>query len=63
MDMCELLEYLRGVMESIYTMLALKDNKNECAVFLPISEVCNGTVSLTKKNYPSTDKYSLYNKK
>ena len=32
-------------MESIYT-------KNECArtdtVFLPISEVCNGTVSLSK---------------
>ena len=40
----------RGVMESIYTELALYGNKNECAmtdiVFLPISEVCNGTVSL-----------------
>ena len=38
-------------MESIYTELALYDSKNYCArtdtVFLPISEVCNGTVSLS----------------
>ena len=38
-------------MESIYTELALYGSKNECArtdtVFLPISEVCDGTVSLT----------------
>ena len=37
-------------MESIYTELGLYDRKNEYAttdtVFLPISEVCNGTVSL-----------------
>ena len=37
-------------MESIYTGLALYGSKNECArtdsVFLPISEVCDGTVSL-----------------
>ena len=37
-------------MESIYTELALYDSKNECArsdtVFLPISEVCHGKVSL-----------------
>ena len=35
-------------MESIYTELALYGSKNECArtdtVFLPISEVCDGTV-------------------
>ena len=39
-------------MENIYTKLALYGNKNECGrtdtVFLPISEVCNGTVSLNK---------------
>jgi hypothetical protein len=39
-----------GVMKSIYTELALYGSKNECArtdtVFLPISEVCDGTVSL-----------------
>ena len=38
-------------MESIYTELALYGSKNECAktdtVFLPISEVCDGTVSQT----------------
>ena len=38
-------------MESIYTELALYGSKNECArtdtVFLPISEVCNGKLSLT----------------
>ena len=37
-------------MESIYTDLALYCSKNKCArtdtVFLPISEACNGTVSL-----------------
>ena len=46
----ELLEYLGGVMVSIYTELALYGSKNKCArtdiVFLPISEVCDGTVSL-----------------
>ena len=39
-------------MESIYTELALYGSKNVCArtdtVFLPISEVCDGTVSLGK---------------
>ena len=39
-------------MGSIYTELTLSSNKNYCAgtdtVFLPISEVCNGTVSLCK---------------
>ena len=38
-------------MESIYTELALYGSKLECArtdhVFSPISEVCDGTVSLT----------------
>ena len=38
-------------MESIYTELALYGSKHECArtdiVFLPICEVCDGTVSLT----------------
>ena len=37
-------------MESIYTKLALCGSKKECArtenVFSPISEVCDGTVSL-----------------
>ena len=37
-------------MESIYTQLALYGSNNECArtenVFFPISEVCDGTVSL-----------------
>ena len=37
-------------MERIYTKLALYGSKNECAkpdtVFLPISEVCDCTVSL-----------------
>ena len=41
-----------GVMESIYTELALYGSKNECAradtVFLPISKVCNRMVSLSK---------------
>ena len=39
-----------GVMESIYTELALYDSKNVSArtdtLFLPISEVCDGTVTL-----------------
>ena len=39
-------------MDSIYMGLALYDSKNECArsntVSLPISEVCDGTVSLAK---------------
>ena len=39
-------------MEGIYAESALYGSKNECArtdtVFLPISEVCNGTVSLNK---------------
>ena len=39
-----------GVMESIYTELTLYGSNNECArtdtVFLPISEICDGTVSL-----------------
>ena len=43
-------------MESTYTELALNDSKNESArtdtVFLPISEVCNETVSLWRlSNY------------
>ena len=37
-------------MKSIFTELALSGSKNKCArndnVFSPISEVCNGTVSL-----------------
>ena len=37
-------------MESIYTELALYGSKNECprndTVFVPISDVCDGTVSL-----------------
>ena len=39
-------------MESIYTKVALYGNKYECTrtdtVFLLISEVCDGTVSLSK---------------
>ena len=39
-------------MEGIYTKLALYGSKNLCArtdnVFFPISEVCDGTVSLTE---------------
>ena len=52
------LGYLGGVMENIYTDLALYGSKNECvrndAVFLPISQVCNGTVSLIKKCFFSS---------
>ena len=40
-------------MESIHTNLALYGSKDVCArtdtVFLPISEACNGTVSLMTK--------------
>ena len=43
-------------MESIYTELALYDSKNMFArtdtVFLPISEVCDGTVSLMNSHLP-----------
>ena len=43
-------------MESIYTELALYGSKHKCArtdtVFLTISEVCDGTVSLEKKVFP-----------
>ena len=42
-------------MESIYTESALYGSRNECArtdtVFLPISEVCDGMVSLTTMQY------------
>ena len=42
-------------MESIYTELALYGSRNECArtntVFLPISEVCDGKISLDKLTY------------
>ena len=42
-------------MEGIYTKLALYGSINDCArtdnVFLPISEVCNGTISLLKINF------------
>ena len=41
---------MRGDRESIYTELALCGSKNECArtdnVFVLISEVCDGTVTL-----------------
>ena len=44
-------------MESIYTELALFGSTNDCArtdsVYLPISEVCNGTVSLQKSKLES----------
>ena len=44
------LQYLRGNMDSIYTKLAVYGSKNLCArtdnVFPPISEICDGTVSL-----------------
>ena len=43
-------------MESIYTELALYSSTNECAmtdtVFLPISEVCDGKVSLDSLSHP-----------
>ena len=39
-------------MESVFTELALFGSKNECArtdiVFLPLSEVCDGKVSLNE---------------
>ena len=44
-------------MKSIYTELALYGSNNECArtenVFSPISEVCDGTVSLTESTLKS----------
>ena len=47
-------------MESIYNKLALYHYKNECAmtdtVFLPLSEVCNGTVSFGMKYVMSRSK-------
>ena len=47
-----LLEYLKGDMESIYTKLALCGSKKEWArtdtLFLYLSEVSKGTVSLIK---------------
>ena len=43
-------------MESIYTELALYESKDECArtdnVFFLISEVCDGTVSLSNLARP-----------
>ena len=53
-------------MESIFTKLALYGSKNEYArtdnVFSPISEVCDGTVSLTTflktETGPLADTYS-----
>ena len=54
-----------GVMESTYTELALYGSKNECArsdtVFFPISEVCDGTVSLTllESMNPAVEFYSI----
>ena len=43
-------------MESIHTELALYGSQNACArtdtVFLPIAEVCDGTVSFTKLSIP-----------
>ena len=46
-----LVQYLRGDLQSIYTELAVYGSKNEDATtdnaFSPISEICNGTVSLT----------------
>ena len=45
-------------MESVYTELALYGSNNECArtdtAFLPISEVCNVTVSLSKVDTVNT---------
>ena len=46
-------------MKSIYTELALYGITNVCArtdtVFLPISEVCDDTVSLFKRYFTSTN--------
>ena len=42
-------------MESIFTKFALYESKNECVrtdnLFSPISEVCDGTVSLNKYSW------------
>ena len=50
----ELQQYLRGNIENIYTELALYGSKDESArtdnVSIPISEVCNGMVSLKKSS-------------
>ena len=47
-------------MESIYTELALYGSKDECArtdhVYFPISEVCDGTVSLTVTEWVNLSK-------
>ena len=48
-------------MESIYTELALYESKNWCSrtdnVLFLISEFCDGTVSLVKKNITKNIKY------
>ena len=48
------------VMESIYTELALYGSKNEGArsdtVFLPLSEVCDGMISLVSLHEDKSDK-------
>ena len=53
-------KYAKGDMESVYTKLALYGSKNECArtdnFFSPISEVCNGTVSLKTYLHTSNKK-------
>ena len=52
-------------MESRYTKLALCGSKNECArtdtVFFPISEVSEGTVSLTVTIDAPQDMSKIYN--
>ena len=49
-------------MESIYTKLAVYGSTNECArtdnVFLPISEVCDGMVSLTYNTMEDSPGYT-----
>ena len=44
-------------MESAYTKLALYGSQNECVttdnIFFPITEFCDGTVSLTTHNHIS----------
>ena len=50
-------------MESIYTELALYGSKDECArtdtLFYPISEVCDGKVSLAKM-YCTIEYFTLH---
>ena len=52
-----------GDMESIYTELALYGGKNECVrtdnVYFPISDVCDGMVSLTLR-LTKGDSYKSY---